>query len=178
MPIEVIDPLAKKFWLFEIVEKLLQADLLNERRKFRCNKCKNPKGNFVEHGEWFEISEEGLQSVEKWRKWIMESRPYNKNGTLRAGWVWKLNQATSTADLDWTVWFEFTRREKFLFAVHCVDRWASMFLPTLVVLLLSPVLVFGLGLIYPFYYYGIGLQGLFRSLGVLVWYVLYWFRYG
>ena len=129
------------------------------------------------HGEWFKISEEdAVRRIERWRKWIVEKRPYKKNGTLRASWLWKCEQATRVDELDWSVWYEFTRREKFARAMQLLVSWVTLFLPALVGILLIPGSFFGLGLIYPFYSYGASLQSWLMCFGLLVLYVLYWFR--
>ena len=78
------------------LEKLIHADLANERRCFYCP-CKPPKGNRydfrhndardhenkTQHQEWFEMSvDEASKRVEQWRNWIRQN-PYGTDGKLK-----------------------------------------------------------------------------------------------
>lgn len=85
-----------------IVEGLIQGELYNERRKYKCTKCrrahkldgampaKDKKGGSIEHGEWYEVSvERALEVVQRWRLWVVHNKPYNVDGTLWEAWIWK-----------------------------------------------------------------------------------------
>jgi len=72
------------------VEDLVQCELREYRRKFRCKKHRF-NGIPTNHGEWYEIEEQRLLDViEKWRSWITKNDPYTSNATLRPRWAWKL----------------------------------------------------------------------------------------
>lgn len=81
-----------------LVDNLIKLELHNVRRKFPCNKCKNPNkrdGGPTVHCEWYEIDPECLlRVVEKWRSWITmpKNNPYDSNGNLTPRWVWKLKK--------------------------------------------------------------------------------------
>ncbi|KFY23914.1 hypothetical protein V493_05561 [Pseudogymnoascus sp. VKM F-4281 (FW-2241)] len=114
----VKDDKSVPFFHFELVEKLIQAELCNVRRKYSCYKCGKSHNDNIEveddkrttkitqHGEWYEISEEeGLAIVQKWRSWLVACRPYNANGVLRPRWAAKLGPtSTNIAIMDIEEW--------------------------------------------------------------------------
>ena len=77
---------------FKRVERLIFADLSNERRKCKVNSTM--------HNEFFEIKEAKAHScVKKWRDW-MDQSPYDRNGRLHRDWrnridYFEANQANS-----------------------------------------------------------------------------------
>lgn len=73
----------------ERLERVIHADLYNERYHFVCNcRSKHHHSNngadeseiFTKHGEWFKISpQEAKAKVEMWKAWMNQS-PYNQLG--------------------------------------------------------------------------------------------------
>ncbi|KFZ16745.1 hypothetical protein V502_04932 [Pseudogymnoascus sp. VKM F-4520 (FW-2644)] len=111
------DPESHAFLHVQLAEKLIQAELHNYRRKYKCNKChkkhKDPikveeqvTNDMVDHGEWYKISEElGLATVQKWRDWLATIRPYTTDGILRPSWASKLDLFSKlTATMDTEEW--------------------------------------------------------------------------
>ncbi|KFX86843.1 hypothetical protein V490_08790 [Pseudogymnoascus sp. VKM F-3557] len=83
----ISDPESHPFLHFELVEKLIKAELNNYRRKYACPICRNDSGEPVQHGEWYEISkEEGLETVRKWRSWLVDLKPYSEDGVMQPRW--------------------------------------------------------------------------------------------
>jgi len=98
----ISDPHDKKFRHHEIVEALVHAELWNKRRTYQCWCNTN-------HIEWFEIrKEEALAVVEKWRSWVINMQPYKNNGSLRARWIWKHDQAMNSKEIDLAILKQFT----------------------------------------------------------------------
>ena len=98
----ISDPHDKKFRHHKIVEALVHAELWNKRRTYQCwcNKT---------HIEWFKIGkEEALAVVEKWRSWVINMQPYKNNGSLRARWIWKHDQAMNSKEIDLAILKQFT----------------------------------------------------------------------
>jgi hypothetical protein len=107
-----------RFQHYGIVELLVQAELWNKRRKFKCTRCKKEHRQEIgtrgvtkatEHGEWYEITEDhAKQVVERWRHWVTMARPYRSHdGILYDIWKWKHNQAMQAGrrdSVDWTKW--------------------------------------------------------------------------
>lgn len=102
---QISDPNDRKFLNYEIVEKLVHAELSNERKKYKCKECKKggnkkSKDENADHGEWFQVTEQrALEVIEKWRGWIVQQRPYRKDGALRGVWRWK-HSKLSEANTD------------------------------------------------------------------------------
>ena len=86
----------------ERLEKIIHADLYNERCYFSCS-CKRSKSRgdshkseaskidshqddgLTKHGEWFKMdAQEAIERVEKWRTW-MRQEPYESPGSDREG---------------------------------------------------------------------------------------------
>ncbi|RDW64576.1 hypothetical protein BP6252_10227 [Coleophoma cylindrospora] len=92
LPIE--DPNDKPFFHYALVEKIIQIELWEQRRKYKCGKChkshKDPPHSItnpdrrklekdVSHGEWYEISHEtALEVVDKWRQWVAPDKTEKK----------------------------------------------------------------------------------------------------
>ena len=118
LPIKRLEGLESHAFLhFQLAEKLIQAELHNYRRKYKCHKChrshRDPlkveekvTKDMVHHGEWYNISEElGLATVQKWRGWFATSRPYNTDGILRPSWASKLERFSKlTATMNTEEW--------------------------------------------------------------------------
>ncbi|KAG6991140.1 hypothetical protein G7Y79_00056g090210 [Physcia stellaris] len=78
----------------ERLEKIIHADLYNERYHFECTCHHSAKGHhadldksekFTKHGEWFKIDTEAAKrKVEQWRNW-MRQEPYKMPGTRGEG---------------------------------------------------------------------------------------------
>ena len=78
----------------ERLEKIIHADLYNERHHFECTCHYSEKGHhadldqtekFTKHGEWFKIDTEAAKrKVEQWRNW-MRQKPYKMPGTRGEG---------------------------------------------------------------------------------------------
>ncbi|RDL32585.1 uncharacterized protein BP5553_09041 [Venustampulla echinocandica] len=109
------DPNGKKFTYYSMVERLVQLELANERRKFKCGKCKRRhifdqrkegggRSEVTEHGEWYEVTpERALAVVGRWRAWATKE-PYANDGTLNNVWKWKYDQAMKCVEMDWDKW--------------------------------------------------------------------------
>ncbi|PVH86309.1 hypothetical protein DL98DRAFT_650338 [Cadophora sp. DSE1049] len=129
--IHVAHPDDKSFYHYGVVEKLVEAELWNMRRKFKCGECKYKashehnlgKRGPTEHGEWYEITEtHALEIVQKWRKWIVEREPYLQTGVLRQHWKWKHDQAMKGGDVDWVKWRLSNRYEYVQYFWHCLHK--------------------------------------------------------
>ena len=95
---------------YQRLEKLIHAELRNERRKFACCCGKKPKSDDCSktHGEWFAISEtEASVVINRWRKW-MSSDPYTER-TLRPTEQLKIDYYNGRADFRWSDFVEFPR---------------------------------------------------------------------
>ena len=131
----------KRFQYYGIVELLVQAELWNERRKFKCPKCKTKhrlelgKSKNTEHGEWYGITEaHALQVVEKWRNWVVTQRPYRHDGVLRDVWKWKHNQAMELGngkEVDWIKWCCLSSLERLLYYLHSVHTFLRVVIPAM-----------------------------------------------
>ncbi|KAI4090316.1 MAG: hypothetical protein L6R37_007901 [Teloschistes peruensis] len=95
LELRVVDPDSyARVSYVEQLEKLIFADLANERCKFPCvgsrsqtrsprrgSRARPKKG--TEHGEWFRLTvEEALKRVQNWRNWMRQG-PYNDHGQLK-----------------------------------------------------------------------------------------------
>ena len=93
----------------------------------------------TQHGEWFEITEvRAKEVVDRWRKWIVEGRPYKKNGTLTRHWQWKQKWANdSKEEINWDTWVLSSLDDATSYAVHSVDQELRELWPNLVAVLKS-----------------------------------------
>jgi hypothetical protein len=118
------NPQDRRFKFAWIAERVIHAELFNQRRKFACPTCKrNPGGRPAppvkhnkdeethrDHGEWFEIStEQALAVTQRWIKWFVQNDPYEYDMSLRGHWAWKAARARANLkkgiDLEsWTFW--------------------------------------------------------------------------
>ena len=82
-------------------ERLIFADLMNERRTLTNCSCKMEKQRPKEHGEFFEIEASKAHSyVKKWRDW-MDSNPYDQHGMLENAWADRIGYFTAkNANMD------------------------------------------------------------------------------
>lgn len=124
--IHINDKNDRYFKLHALVERLIQLELQNSRRKYKCAKCgREHRHNLqpidspgkkpgTQHGEWFEIREEqALKVVNRWRKWICTHDPYIENIKLHPRWAWKAKKANvSKGEIDWDEWTEWTRSDE------------------------------------------------------------------
>jgi T5orf172 domain len=145
--IHISDHNDKFFLHYGRVEELVQAELWNERRKFKCKKCgskhklelgkSEDKG--TEHGEWYEISEtRALEVVEKWRRLIVQRQPYLKNGILRDFWGWKCRQAMEKKEVDWAKWVLFDWFDIFWYGLYCVHAQLTALSPAITAVAMFP----------------------------------------
>ncbi|KAH8802928.1 T5orf172 domain-containing protein [Xylogone sp. PMI_703] len=114
---EAIDNEKKPFNHNNIVENLIQRELWDERRKFICSKCKNPKTHKpVAHGEWFCIDKKrALEITQRWRRWVC-TKPFEDNMVLGDRWDWKLRMAEKDPrKIDWDQWVQFTPSDDALY---------------------------------------------------------------
>jgi hypothetical protein len=151
--IHISDPNDKFFVHYGMVEQLVQAELTNERRKFKCKKCGTPHklelghgDKLTEHGEWYEISEtRALEVVEKWRGLIVQGQPYFENGTqkgiLRDPWKWKCRKAMGKKEVDWEKWVLFDWFDMFWFGLYCVHAQLTALSPAITTVVMFPGLV-------------------------------------
>ena len=107
-----------KVFYHERLEKIIFADLFNERYHFYCP-CKSNKGSperkgsmidshendgLTQHGEWFKIdAQEAVRRVEAWRDW-MRQKPYEKprsdyQGELKDNWQRRVDYCENQARL-------------------------------------------------------------------------------
>ncbi|KAH8668161.1 hypothetical protein BGZ60DRAFT_528496 [Tricladium varicosporioides] len=90
---------------FDRVESLIRYELHNERRQFNCVNVKCNINSHA-HAEWFEISEQkAAQSIEKWRRWVMEYEPFGSTGSLTPYWNRRvMNLPKILDDVNWDAW--------------------------------------------------------------------------
>ncbi|KAE9366724.1 hypothetical protein N431DRAFT_351113 [Stipitochalara longipes BDJ] len=158
----------KRFLHYHAVERIVHAELYNERRKYKCNECnqahklgfgaKYAKSPSTEHGEWFEISEEkALQVVNKWRDWVIKSDPYRPDGRIRARWLWKCTLGSfwmNGTEEDWIVWRDLNSLEIFRCVSNHFKKWLDVVLPPTVELLMARGAIFGLAPVWYFWAWG------------------------
>ncbi|KAL2069846.1 hypothetical protein VTL71DRAFT_14525 [Oculimacula yallundae] len=128
--IHIVHPDDKSFYHYGLVEKLVEAELWNLRRKFKCGNCKKQSSHEyelekgpTEHGEWYEITEtQALEIVQKWRKWFVEYEPYLQTGALRQYWKWKHDQAMKGGEVDWVKWRLTNWYEHVQYFWYCLHR--------------------------------------------------------
>jgi len=103
-----------------IVETLLSLEFHNERKRYYCRSCLH------DHEEWYEIdAEKALKALRKWKKWLIEQRPYNKQGELTPYWRWKVDRLhKELSKVDWEEWTNPWRFDHWLFQLELlVSRW-------------------------------------------------------
>jgi hypothetical protein len=189
--IHVEDENDKRFLHYHVVEKIIQAELYNERRKYKCNKCKNfhhlelGEGSILstptEHGEWFEVSEEkALEVVNKWRDWVIKNEPYRPDGTLHARWMWKCATGSfwmdGTED-DWIAWREYNWLETLKCVLHHFKMWLAGVSPLVMELLMAPGAAFGLALVWYFWAWGLNFGSCVTFLATVFVLVYFWFEF-
>jgi hypothetical protein len=149
--IYVVDPNDKLFKHYGIVEQLVQAELWNERRSFKCKKCGKEHqfmmGDRVGtvHGEWFEVTEaHALEVVEKWRSWIVTHRPYTRRAILKPFWKWKYQEALDSDGVDWVKWRSSKPSERLPYTWSCMRAFPEEDFPFVVGFVLLFMVVLGL----------------------------------
>lgn len=166
--IQVQDSKDKRFVHYRAVERIVHAELYNERRLYRCNECNkfhslelgegSSRSTPTEHGEWFEISEEqALQVVNKWRDWVIDNEPYRPDGMLRSRWVWKCAANSfwmKGTEEDWAAWRIFHWSENLRCLWHHLKQRAGRVLPLVMEILMTPETIFGLALVWYFSTWG------------------------
>ena len=116
--------------------------------------------------------------VEKWRKWVIQMQPYKNDGTLRACWIWKHDQAMKAKETDLVVLREFGWHETFKCCLYCVNTWLATLWPALGVVVLSPELfAFGLAVAFSFYFSSATISRCVIFLAVVSLYLFFWFNY-
>ena len=81
----------------KLLERIIFADLWNERQRFDCSKCGK------KHEEWFKMSkEEALLRVKLWQKW-MQREPYDSQGVLKHEWQKRIEAFKGDPSLEETV---------------------------------------------------------------------------
>ncbi|KAG4439827.1 hypothetical protein IFR05_004676 [Cadophora sp. M221] len=86
--IEVEDTDRNCFDHYDIVELLLQTELQNLRRMYKCGVCGR------KHNEWFEADKwTVLEVIDRWRTWIKEEQPFDEAWNLTAYWQWRVERA-------------------------------------------------------------------------------------
>ncbi|KAH9216917.1 hypothetical protein DL95DRAFT_112136 [Leptodontidium sp. 2 PMI_412] len=98
--IEVEDTDRNCFDHYDIVELLLQTELQNLRRMYKCSVCGR------KHNEWFEADKwTVLEVIDRWRTWIKEEQPFDEDWNLTAYWQWRVERAkVSVTDVRWDDW--------------------------------------------------------------------------
>lgn len=106
---ELDDEDENAFYHFKIVESLVHAELYNERRRYNCSSHKKyPRG----HKEWFEIEEsKALESVRRWRRWVVKQKPFDDEGMLTPGWSRRLEIIPLNIKDKWDDWTKPGTRE-------------------------------------------------------------------
>jgi hypothetical protein len=189
--IHVEDENDKRFLHYHAVERIVHAELYNERRKYKCNKCKRPhhlevgEGSVLstptEHGEWFEVSEEkALEVVNKWRDWVIKNEPYRPDGTLHARWMWKCATGSFWMDGtegDWIAWREYNWLETLRCVLHHFKMWLEGVSPLVMELLMAPGAAFGLALVWYFWAWGLNFGSCVTFLAAVFVLVYFWFEF-
>jgi hypothetical protein len=174
----ISDPDMRRFRDYGVVEKIIHAELRNERRTYTCW-CGKSEKKLTTHNEWFEIEEKkAIKVVEGWRRWAVDMRPYRKDGSLRACWIWKHDKAMNEKGIDWAIWQEFSWLETVQCCCHCLHMWMSHIWPTEEKLSLTPELfALGFAIVFPLYVSGLGIQSGVMFLAILGLYLYLWFNY-
>jgi hypothetical protein len=180
--IHIEDGNDKRFFHYGKAEKIIHAELYNERRKFKCNKCHRchdlelgedtTRRTATEHGEWFEISEEkALEVVNKWRNWIILKKPYRYDGTLRAIWTWKCRVVSicmQGTEADWIAWRGFNRFETLQYFSYHFKEVLRRALPPAFEFLMTPGAIFGPAIVWYFWAFGVNLGSCLAFLAALL----------
>jgi hypothetical protein len=189
--IHIKDKNDKRFLHYHAVERIIKAELYNERRKYKCYKCKQEhelelgqdgvRSTATEHGEWFEVSEEkALKVVKKWRDWVIENDPYKPDGRLRARWLWKCTAGSfwmnGTED-DWNDWRKFDSVEIFRCVSNHLMKWLGGVLPPMIEILMARGAIFGLAIVWYFYAWGLNVGSFVAFLAAVFVLVYVLFRF-
>jgi T5orf172 domain len=187
--IHIEDKKDKRFLYYHAVERIIKAELYNERRKYKCNKCgkrhdlelgqDSVRSTKTEHGEWFEVSEEkALEVVNKWRDWVIENKPYKPDGSLRARWLWKCTAGSfwmnGTED-DWIDWRKFGSVDTFRCLLNHLMKWLGGVVPPMIEVLMAPGAIFGLALVWYFSAWGFTFGSCVAFLATVFVLVYFWF---
>ncbi|KAH7342769.1 hypothetical protein BKA65DRAFT_297237 [Rhexocercosporidium sp. MPI-PUGE-AT-0058] len=107
--VEVEDTDRNCFDHYDIVESLLQTELQNLRRMYKCGVCGK------KHNEWFEADKwTVLEVIDRWRTWIKEEQPFDEAWNLTAYWQWRVDRAkASVSILRWDEWTRSSRGDRF-----------------------------------------------------------------
>jgi hypothetical protein len=110
----VHDPGYVPFKHYKLVERLIEAELFNERCKYTCGICKrksvSPPQNGKEpemrnHGEWYKIIEgDAVAKVRRWREWFVLCEPYDDDGRLKPEWSARLESISKRSGEDVNEW--------------------------------------------------------------------------
>ena len=74
-----------------LVDRLIMAELHNQRKAYKCHVCKTPKGKVRMHNEWYHVDQNvALKHIQKWRSWILLQEPIDRQGALTPFWRWKI----------------------------------------------------------------------------------------
>jgi hypothetical protein len=194
----VEDPENMSFKGSWIAERLIQGELHNERRKFTCPKCRkvhklgggrSPKSkkstetaaekeDMIEHGEWYQISEErALEVVQRWRRWVVNNKPYKDNGTLRQAWLWKhdVTNRSKASNIDWARWCQWTKADGSNYFLYHVDEYLKGWFPR--IWNAFPKWIVSAFVTWVYFCFGAGQRGFAAILMVLALLVILWRRY-
>ncbi|KAF4631014.1 hypothetical protein G7Y89_g7117 [Cudoniella acicularis] len=99
---EVKDKYKNSFYHYGMVESLVKHELYNCRRQYK-DMC---KVHNERHEEWFEIDQaKALKCVDKWRRWVLEQKPFDNEGNLTPFWEWRSEKIPSkVSQLSWDSW--------------------------------------------------------------------------
>lgn len=120
--IEVEDLNADPFNHYDVVETLLQAELWNARRQYKCTACKKT------HNEWFETDTATvLKVITRWRTWLVREEPFDEELKLTPYWQWKVALAKKEAtSVNWDDWVQSSAWERFYH--DCYLPWKPHFM--------------------------------------------------
>ncbi|OBT60820.1 hypothetical protein VE03_09799 [Pseudogymnoascus sp. 23342-1-I1] len=110
----VHDPGYVPFKHYKLVERLIEAELFNERCKYTCGICKKKsvsppqngkKPEMMNHGEWYKIIEgDAVAKVRRWREWFVLCEPYDDDGRLKPEWSARLESISKMSGEDVNEW--------------------------------------------------------------------------
>jgi hypothetical protein len=97
--VEVEDSHKNAFLYPGVVERLVLAELHNQRKKIKCD-CE------TEHREWVEVeSTIALASRNKWRTWIQTQQPFDSKRQLTPYWAWRVERVKEELNsVNWEQW--------------------------------------------------------------------------
>ena len=91
---------------YKRLERIIFADLWNERRCFLCERCGKRRislPKLTKHGEWLQMSkEDALARVALWKDW-MRRNPYDDRGVLKPEWQKRIQTLEADVSFDETV---------------------------------------------------------------------------